>query len=221
VQPRACNGARGIVERRVVTAPGALASEGSRRTYRFSCNATDHSTFRRRCRDLCNSLSSFAISSDLNALSRIVFLGRYKWHAPFGRLCRIHSPENAVHDLDPFTRSRALIDWLRQRFRRVRQENTRTDVSIMPETSPPAHRAQVAQFPGLVFGVRQVDLDERADQNDAAIRAGLIYFKHRWPGERAEIEGSDAFRVRAWRIAEEVGVSIKGPHPRAGTLAHR
>jgi hypothetical protein len=46
--------------------------------------------------------------------------------------------------------------------------------------------------------------------NDEAIRASLIWFKHRWPGELAEIDGSEEFRRRAWEIADEVGVPIKG-----------
>jgi hypothetical protein len=37
--------------------------------------------------------------------------------------------------------------------------------------------------------------------------------KHRWPGELAEIDGSEDFRRRAWEIAEEVGVPLKGPRP--------
>jgi Large polyvalent protein-associated domain 7 len=63
----------------------------------------------------------------------------------------------------------------------------------------------------LVFDTTGASLDDRAMVNDDAIRAGLIWFKHRWPGEPAEIDGSEEFRRRAWEIADEVGVPLKGP----------
>lgn len=118
--------------------------------------------------------------------------------------------------------SRDLRDWLRQRLQRIFASETRADLPVGPETGPSTSvvpKSELAQFPGLVFDARGVELDKRADQNDAAIRAGLIWFKHRWPGEMAEIEGSPAFREKAWEIADEVGVVLKGPLPGRGELA--
>jgi hypothetical protein len=89
-----------------------------------------------------------------------------------------------------------------------------TSTSVVP-------KSELAQFPGLVFHANGANLDCRAEVNDAAIRAGLIWFKHRWPGELAEIEGSEAFRRRAWEIADEVGVAIKGPRPGRGEVVRR
>jgi hypothetical protein len=74
---------------------------------------------------------------------------------------------------------------------------------------PQRSTSQLAQFPGLEFRADEIGLDDRATDNDAAIRASLIYFKHRWPGRVAEIDGPEAFRLKAWRIAQEVRVPIK------------
>ena len=121
------------------------------------------------------------------------------------------------------TWSQGLRNWVRQGLQRIFGTETRADLSMASEVTSPtpaAPHSELAQFPGLVFDVRGVELDDRADQNDAAIRAGLIWFKHRWPGQMAEIEGSDAFRRKAWQIADELGVVIKGPRPGRGELAH-
>jgi hypothetical protein len=54
----------------------------------------------------------------------------------------------------------------------------------------PPQRAtgELPQFPGVVFDGRGAELNDQASENDAAIRASLIYFKHRWPGQAAVIE---------------------------------
>ena len=78
---------------------------------------------------------------------------------------------------------------------------------------------ELPQFPGVVFGARGIDLDHEAETNEAAIRASLIHFKHRWPGQAVVLEGSDAFRLKVWAIAEEVGVPLHGPRPGSGSMA--
>jgi hypothetical protein len=81
---------------------------------------------------------------------------------------------------------------------------------------------ELPQFPGVVFGARGIDLDHEAETNEAAIRASLIHFKHRWPGQTVVLEGSDAFRLKVWAIAEEVGVPLHGPRPGSGDVVlHR
>jgi Large polyvalent protein-associated domain 7 len=77
------------------------------------------------------------------------------------------------------------------------------------------------QFPGLVFDTHGASLDDHAAVNDDAIRAGLIWFKHRWPGELAVIDGDEEFRRRAWEIADEVGVPLKGPRPGSQQISVR
>jgi hypothetical protein len=103
------------------------------------------------------------------------------------------------------TWSRGLRDWVRQRLQRIFATGTRVDLPIASKVTAPTPKSELAQFPGLVFDRRGVELDDRAEQNDAAIRAGLIWFKHRWPGQMAEIEGSEAFRRKVHaeaRVAE-------------------
>jgi hypothetical protein len=75
------------------------------------------------------------------------------------------------------------------------------------------------QFPGVDFVSDGIDLDGEAEENGAAIRAGLVYFKHNWPGQAATVTGSEAFRLKVWKIVEEVGVPLKGPRPGWGTVA--
>jgi hypothetical protein len=89
------------------------------------------------------------------------------------------------------------------------------DVTISGAKPPvPADRGKggMPQFPGMVFDDRGVGLDHRAETNDAAIRAGLIYFKHRWPGRFAALEGPQAFQIRVWELAQELGVPLQGPY---------
>jgi hypothetical protein len=114
--------------------------------------------------------------------------------------------------------------WLRQLLQQIVGSEPRVDAPIAPEVTPAAPaspKSELAQFPGLVFDARGVEMDDRAEQNDAAIHAGLIWFKHRWPGQTAEIEGSDAFRRKVLQFADEVGVVIKGQRPGRGDLARR
>src|ERR1700674_2609615 len=104
------------------------------------------------------------------------------------RTARPHARrENDVQDLIqwPGTRgstwSQGLRNWVRQGLQRIFGTETRADLSMASEVTSPtpaAPHSELAQFPGLVFDVRGVELDDRADQNDAAIRAGLIWFKH-------------------------------------------
>jgi hypothetical protein len=116
-----------------------------------------------------------------------------------------------------------LRGWLERRwpawFQTARSPELRTPVA----PAPPPVKNELAQFPGLDFRAHHIDLDNRAADNEAAIRASFIYFKHRWPGQVAEIEGPDAFRRTAWRIAQEVGVRIKGgvPRPSSGQVISR
>jgi len=92
-----------------------------------------------------------------------------------------------------------------------------------PRRTPVPSRAQgtreMPQFPGVDFIWCGVDLNGEAPDNDAAIRASLIWFKHRFPGQAAEIIGPEEFRRKAWRIAEEVSLPLKGPRPGSGQLA--
>ena len=75
------------------------------------------------------------------------------------------------------------------------------------------------QFPGVDFQPQHIDFNTRdAEENDLAIRSSLVYFKHRWSGEAAVISGSEAFRIRAWAIAEELGVPLQGARPGSGAL---
>lgn len=91
-----------------------------------------------------------------------------------------------------------------------------TPCRTAPET--PLHTA-APQFPGVDFQPQHIDFNTRdAEENDLAIRSSLVYFKHRWPGEAAVISGSEAFRIRAWAIAEELGVPLQGPRPGSGAL---
>jgi Large polyvalent protein-associated domain 7 len=125
-----------------------------------------------------------------------------------------------VQDLVPWPGlarwSQRLQDWLEHLLERHFGAEQRLDLPSPPErtsSSPLVPKSELAQFPGLVFHGNGADLDHRAEANDDAIRAGLVWFKHRWPGELAEIDGSDEFRRRAWEIADEVGVPLKGPRP--------
>jgi hypothetical protein len=77
------------------------------------------------------------------------------------------------------------------------------------------------QFPGLEFQERGIEFDDRAVDNDAAIRASLIYYKHAWPNRPAVLEGSMEFRVKVWEMAQELGVPMKGPHPLSSSLPVR
>ena len=42
--------------------------------------------------------------------------------------------------------------------------------------------SELPQFPGVTLDGCGAELNDQASENDAAIRASLIYFKHRWPG---------------------------------------
>jgi hypothetical protein len=118
--------------------------------------------------------------------------------------------------------SQRLQDWVEQLLERHFGTEQQLDLPSPPErTSSVVPKSELAQFPGLVFHRNGADLDNRAEVNDDAIRAGLIWFKHRWPGELAQIDGSDAFRRRAWEIADEVGVPIKGRRPGRGDVVFR
>jgi hypothetical protein len=129
-----------------------------------------------------------------------------------------------VQDLMPWPGlarwSQRLQDWLEQLLGRHFGAEQRLDLPSPPERPssgrPVVPKSELAQFPGLVFHGNGADVDHRAEVNDDAIRAGLIWFKHRWPGQLAEIDGSEAFRRRAREIADEVGVPLKGPRPGCG-----
>jgi Large polyvalent protein-associated domain 7 len=176
----------------------------------------------------CRLLPPFPRPSGVMGRGSPVALGLRRGHAPTAR--PQSQREADVQELiqwfgthaSPW--SRGLRDWVRQRLQRIFVSETPVDLPIGPEVTAPAAaapRSELAQFPGLVFDARGVELDDRADQNDAAIRAGLIWAKHRWPGETFEIEGSDAFLRKARQIADEVGVAIKLPRRGRGELARR
>jgi hypothetical protein len=134
-----------------------------------------------------------------------------------------------VQDLVPWPGlarwSQRLQEWIEHLLERHFGTEKRPELPSPPErtsSGPVVPKSELAQFPGLVFHSNGADLDNRAEVNDDAIRAGLIWFKHRWPGQLAVIDGSDEFRRRAWAIADEVGVPLKGPRPRSrhiGALA--
>jgi hypothetical protein len=136
------------------------------------------------------------------------------------RTMRDITPSSAAN---PTVRPHPWRDWLRRRFPALYRAPPppESETARPPEcrsaapVAPPKANSELAQFHGLHFRANDIDFDTRAADNDAAIRASFIYFKHRWPGRPAEIEGTLAFRVRAWRIAQEVGVRIKGAPPRA------
>jgi hypothetical protein len=120
--------------------------------------------------------------------------------------------------------SQRLQDWLKQLLERHFATEKHLERQSAPERTSPAQvapKSELAQFPGLVFHGNGADLDDRAEVNDDAIRAGLVWFKHRWPGELAQIDGSEEFRRRAWEIADEVGVPVKGPRPGSRELVRR
>jgi hypothetical protein len=109
--------------------------------------------------------------------------------------------------------SQRLQDWIEHLLERHFGAEQRLELPTPPDRKSSAAvvpKSELAQFPGLVFHTGGANLDHRAEVNDEAIRASLIWFKHRWPGELAEIDGSEEFRRRAWEIADEVGVPIKG-----------
>jgi Large polyvalent protein-associated domain 7 len=132
----------------------------------------------------------------------------------------INKGERTVQDLIPWPGlarwSQRLQDWVEQLLERHFGAEQRLEPPSPPERTsarPVVPKSELAQFPGLVFHGNGADLDHRAEVNDDAIRAGLVWFKHRWPGQLAEIDGSEEFRRRAWEIADEVGVPLKGPRP--------
>jgi Large polyvalent protein-associated domain 7 len=138
--------------------------------------------------------------------------------------------ENKVQDLIRWSESaaselrRRIETWLVELLQRLSGSEAEAELLSAPEPRPTASvvpKSELAQFPGLVFHTNGANFDHRAEVNDAAIRASLIWFKHRWPGALAEIDGSEAFRRRAWEIADEVGVPVKGPRPARGEVAWR
>lgn len=83
-------------------------------------------------------------------------------------------------------------------------------------------RTASPQFPGVEFQSHRIDFNTKdAEENELAIRSSLVYFKHRWPGQACVLEGSEEFRIRAWRIAEEFGIRVQGPRPGLGNVAIR
>jgi hypothetical protein len=133
-----------------------------------------------------------------------------------------------VQDLVPwpgFARwSERVQDWVEQLLESHFGAEQRLELPTPPDRGSSAAvipNAELAQFPGLVFHTAGANLDHRAEVNDEAIRASLIWFKHRWPGELAEVDGSEEFRRRAWEIADEVGVPIKGRRPGRGDVVFR
>jgi Large polyvalent protein-associated domain 7 len=135
--------------------------------------------------------------------------------------------ENKMQELIRWSESaaselrRRVETWLAELLQRISGSEAEAELLSAPEPRPtvsPVPKSELAQFPGLVFDTSGAGFDHRAEVNDAAIRASLIWFKHRWPGELAEIDGSEAFRRRAWEIADEVGVPVKGPRPGRGRL---
>jgi hypothetical protein len=128
----------------------------------------------------------------------------------------------SVQDLVPwpgFARwSQRLQDWIEHLLERHFGTEKQLEQPIPSEqrsSAPVVPKSELAQFPGLVFHGNGADLDNRAEVNDDAIRAGLVWFKHRWPGQLAVIDGSEEFRRRAWEIADEVGVTPQGDDGRA------
>jgi hypothetical protein len=66
---------------------------------------------------------------------------------------------------------------------------------------------------------RFIDFNRKdAEKNELAICSSLVYFKHRWPGQACVLEGPEEFRIRAWRIAEELGIRVQGPRPGSGKV---
>jgi hypothetical protein len=116
-----------------------------------------------------------------------------------------------------------LLRWLLAFFRRTISTPSETAIaattSTSVTTSPPRAYSELPHFPGVVFGSGGIGLNDEAPDNDAAIRASLIYFKHRWPGEVAVIDGPEAFRLKVWTIADDVGVPLQGPRPESENMA--
>jgi hypothetical protein len=63
---------------------------------------------------------------------------------------------------------------------RVQEWITRPPPMVVEE-----HKPAIPQFPGVDFHRSGVTLTEEAPESDDAIRASLIWFKHRWPEELA------------------------------------
>ena len=83
-------------------------------------------------------------------------------------------------------------------------------------------RTASPQFPGVEFQAQSIDFNTKdAEENELAVRSSLVYFKHRWPGGVCVLEGAEEFRIRAWRIAEELGIRVQGPPPGSGNLLLR
>lgn len=69
------------------------------------------------------------------------------------------------------------------------------------------------ELPGIAFDGSGTKLIGRAAASDTAIRAGLTWFKHRYPGQPALIEGPDVFRRRAAYIAANLGIPLQASMP--------
>jgi hypothetical protein len=91
---------------------------------------------------------------------------------------------------------KSVIDWARN----VAQRSRQVSPSSTNSGPPPLH--------GVTCDAQGVELDNAASDNDEAIRTSLIWFKHTFPGNLADIDGPEAFRVKVWRIAQEVGTPL-------------
>jgi hypothetical protein len=145
-------------------------------------------------------------------------------------MARNRREENKMRELIRWSESatselrRRVETWLAELLQCISGSDAQPEPLSAPEPRPATSvipKSELAQFPGLVFDSSGAGFDHRAEVNDDAIRASLIWFKHRWPGALAEIDGSEAFRRRAWEIADEVGVPVKGPRPARGEVAWR
>jgi hypothetical protein len=110
----------------------------------------------------------------------------------------------------------------RDRMVVLRANPSRTPTPALPPTPsrPPAiapPHTGAPQFEGVAFDARGIDFDHRAEDNELAIRSSLVYFKHRYPGGTATLEGPPGFRALARRLAAEVGVPVEDERPTALT----
>ena len=78
-------------------------------------------------------------------------------------------------------------------------------------------KSDTPQFPGLEFRATEIGFEGESSENDAAVYASLVCFKHKWPGRCAIVDGSEAFREKVRKIAAEVGGAAEG----ANTGIHR
>lgn len=72
---------------------------------------------------------------------------------------------------------------------------------------------ELADSSHLQIDHRGITFTGAVNENDDAIRASLVFFKKKWRGKAAALEGTDRFKLKTWVQAQLLGVEIKGWEP--------